>query len=580
MNQKNGRTDPGPLRERARSLFISQATIDETLEWATPRQLAAIDRMLATELANREASKRARLMRQARFPVPKSLDGYDFANVRLPNGYTKEQLTGLDFAAKAQDLVFYGKTGRGKTHLATALGMIAVERGRSVRFRQTAELVLQLGKAKRDGALDSLLKDLARADLIILDEFGYVPFDIDGARLLYQIIAGSYERRSIILRHEHRVRQMGDDLRRRQARRRDHRPHRPPRTPHRVHRPQPTRQMGYPSKEVLASWIDELAPGERRIRRGPVPGELKRDAVLKVASGELSSREAAEAVGVDSSVVRNWKRQLLGDAKGLMVAKREPERGDSSQQDDPDALRGEIATLRADLERLRAEQRAMEIRLAIMKGAAELVGKEPGADPDNLTSREKTTLIKDISETLGVNAESLLKEVGIARSTYYYQLKAMRRPDKNANLLSLVREAFGNSRRRYGYKRVHLELKSAGIIVSAKRIMRLMTSHGMVPVLKSAKRYSSYKGEIGGAPANLVNRDFHATAPNRLWVTDITEFSIPAGKVYLSPVIDCHDGMPVAWTIGTSPNAALANGMLRDACATPRPGETPIIHSD
>ncbi|MDL5568287.1 hypothetical protein QS353_04200 [Bifidobacterium longum] len=69
---------------------------------------------------------------------------------------------------------------------------------------------------------------------------------------------------------------------------------------------------------------------------------------------------------MDSSVVRNWKRQLLGDAKGLMVAKREPERGDSSQQDDPDALRGEIAALRADLERLRAEQRAMEIRLAII----------------------------------------------------------------------------------------------------------------------------------------------------------------------------------------------------------------------
>lgn len=197
MNQKNGRTDPGPLRERARSLFISQATIDETLEWATPRQLAAIDRMLATELANREASKRARLMRQARFPVPKSLDGYDFANVRLPDGYTKEQPAGLDFAAKAQDLVFYGKTGRGKTHLATALGMLAVERGRSVRFRQTAELVLQLGKAKRDGNLDAMPGDIGRADPIILDEFGYVPFDIDGARLLHRIIAGSYERRSI-----------------------------------------------------------------------------------------------------------------------------------------------------------------------------------------------------------------------------------------------------------------------------------------------------------------------------------------------------------------------------------------------
>ena len=58
--------------------------------------------------------------------------------------------------------------------------------------------MLQLGKAKRDGALDSLLRDLARADLIILDEFGYAPVRLDGARLLYQIIAGSYERRSII----------------------------------------------------------------------------------------------------------------------------------------------------------------------------------------------------------------------------------------------------------------------------------------------------------------------------------------------------------------------------------------------
>lgn len=67
-----------------------------------------------------------------------------------------------------------------------------------VRFLPTAGLVLQLGKAKRDGNLDNLLKDISKADLLILDEFGYVPFDIDGARLLYQVIASSYERRSII----------------------------------------------------------------------------------------------------------------------------------------------------------------------------------------------------------------------------------------------------------------------------------------------------------------------------------------------------------------------------------------------
>lgn len=140
----------------------------------------------------------ARLLRRARFPVVKGLDGYDFTNVRLPDGYMLDELLGLGFIPRAQDLVFYGKTGRGKTHLAIGLGMKAIDMGLGVRFHQTAELVLQLGKAKRDGTLETMLRDIGRADLIILDEFGYVPFDIDGARLLYQIIAGSYERRSII----------------------------------------------------------------------------------------------------------------------------------------------------------------------------------------------------------------------------------------------------------------------------------------------------------------------------------------------------------------------------------------------
>ena len=158
------------LRADARSLFISTATIDDTLSWATPRQIDAIGRMLRCELDNRDTAKRERLLRRARFPVMKTLDGYDYTHVRLPDGYTR-----LEFLDHAQDLVFYGRTGRGKTHLATALGVKAIGQGRAVRFCQTAELVLQLGKAKRAGSLDQILKDLARADLIILDEFGYVP---------------------------------------------------------------------------------------------------------------------------------------------------------------------------------------------------------------------------------------------------------------------------------------------------------------------------------------------------------------------------------------------------------------------
>ena len=236
--------------------------------------------------------------------------------------------------------------------------------------------------------------------------------------------------------------------------------------------------------------------------------------------------------------------------------------------------------LDADVERQRREKREPDIEIAIRKGVLELLGKEPGADPENLTGREKAVLVKQTSERLGVTAGSLLPVVGIARSTYHYQLNAMKRPDKDSGLLELVREAFENSKRRYGYKRVHLELKGMGVRVSAKRVMRLTARHGLAPLFKSAKRYGSYKGEPAKAPKNLVNRDFHAERPNMLWVTDPAGFSIPAGKAYLSPVIDCHDGLPVAWTIGTSPNAALANGMLADACSTLRDGEKPIIHSD
>ena len=375
------------------------------------------------------------------------------------------------------------------------------------------------------------------------------------------------------------------------------------------------RRLGYPkSKTLLMAWIDELAPGQRKLRHGPVPEELKRKAVVSVASGRLKSREAAAELGVEASVVRNWKRQMLAGSKETPVTKtpgRKPPmagkgkagagsvmpeamRMAASGSGDAAGLADAVASLErrlaetrarldeldADIERQRREKTELDIEIAIRKGALELLGKEPGADPENLTNREKTLLVRTVSETLGVTARSLLPVVGIARSTYHYQLNAMKRPDKDASLLELVRETFENSRRRYGYKRIHLELKGMGVRVSAKRIMRLMTGNGLVPLFKSAKRYSSYKGELTKAPANLVNRDFHAERPNMLWVTDLTEFSIPAGKAYLSPVIDCYDGLPVAWTIGTSPNAALANGMLLDACSTLKDGEKPIIHSD
>lgn len=119
-----------------------------------------------------------------------------------------------------------------------------------------------------------------------------------------------------------------------------------------------------------------------------------------------------------------------------------------------------------------------------------------------------------------------------------------------------------------------------GITVSEKIVRRIMKEEHLTVPTKRMKKYSSYKGEITPEVDNIINRDFHAEQPNTKWLTDITEFAIPAGKVYLSPVIDCFDGMVVKWNIGTTPDSILVNKMLEDAIGTLLPSEHPLEHTD
>lgn len=183
----------------ARKMFFSKASIEHFLDVATPGQLKAVSELVRFEIGVREQNKRARLMRRACFPVMKTLEDFDFSQVALPDGYTQEELLGLGFVNHAQDFVFFGKTGRGKTHLAVALGIACVNQGLSVKFYPTAELVRQLVEAARTNTLEALFKEVRKSDVVILDEFGYIPLDIDGARLLFQVISECYETRSMIL---------------------------------------------------------------------------------------------------------------------------------------------------------------------------------------------------------------------------------------------------------------------------------------------------------------------------------------------------------------------------------------------
>lgn len=128
---------------------------------------------------------------------------------------------------------------------------------------------------------------------------------------------------------------------------------------------------------------------------------------------------------------------------------------------------------------------------------------------------------------------------------------------------------------------IHACLSDQSVNISEKVVRRLMKQQCLIAATNKRRRYGSCIGEISPAPDNLLNRDFSAGAPNEKWLTDITELQITAGKVYLSPMIDCFDGMVVSWSIGTRPNAELVNTMLDAAVdKVAASGEPPVVHSD
>lgn len=141
----------------------------------------------------------------------------------------------------------------------------------------------------------------------------------------------------------------------------------------------------------------------------------------------------------------------------------------------------------------------------------------------------------------------LLKKLSLSKSSYYYQEKVLSQPDKYFSLRTHIQELFCENKNRYGYRRIHALLKREGVIVSEKIVCRIMQEENLVVKVKKTAKYNSYAGEVTPAVPNKIERDFSAKMPNSKWLTDITEFAVPAGKVYLSPIVDCFDGLLVAW---------------------------------
>ena len=182
-----------------RQMMLSRRIVELCEQEATPKQEEFLHRVLTEEIVGREKSRRQRLMQRAGFPVYKTFEDYDFRGVKFPAALTREELIGCSFVQEKKNLVLFGLVGTGKTHMAIAIGVKACEQGLNTKFASVTEMVLRLAEARRAGTLERLVKELQKLDLLILDEWGYVPVDKEGSQLLFRVIADSYESKSLIL---------------------------------------------------------------------------------------------------------------------------------------------------------------------------------------------------------------------------------------------------------------------------------------------------------------------------------------------------------------------------------------------
>lgn len=297
-------------------------------------------------------------------------------------------------------------------------------------------------------------------------------------------------------------------------------------------------------------------------------------ALLALEEG-MTHREAAKFCGASRGAVGGWAR---GQVPHLRCNRR------SRSAAKPPCRPAKMISSESKEETLNESEReafeaAMNENMLLRAVLDDLKGAD--SHPRSISNRRKCELGERLRAVTGLPLREITAFLRISKSSYEYWRPLLCRPDKHAELRVRVCELFEEGNRNWGYRTIWARLRREGVRVSEKVVRRLMREEGLVvPYNRRRQRWSSYAGEISSAPPNLVARDFSASAPDELWVTDITEFRIPAGKIYLSAVVDCFDGRPAGWRIGQSPTAALADGSLADALAGRRKGAHTVVHSD
>lgn len=185
---------------RALKLYGMAETLPELL--SSPRPTASIDsvlnQLIRAEQVDRKVRSLSYQLRIARFPHPRDLAGFDFAESPLSQEHLHDLAHG-EFTEQARNLIFVGGTGTGKTHLGIATGSALIHKEKRVRFFNVVDLVNQLIREQTSGNPGTTARRLTQVDAVILDELGYIPFPKSGGALLFHLISQLYEKTSLII---------------------------------------------------------------------------------------------------------------------------------------------------------------------------------------------------------------------------------------------------------------------------------------------------------------------------------------------------------------------------------------------
>ncbi|MDY2980007.1 MAG: IS3 family transposase [Fusobacterium sp.] len=298
--------------------------------------------------------------------------------------------------------------------------------------------------------------------------------------------------------------------------------------------------------------------------------EFKETAINRVLMRKESINSVAVDIGLSSSgILDNWIKKFKENCYNVI----ENKRGRKSKTMTKLKKSKKILTKEDKIKDLEREILYLKAENEYLKKLNALVQEE------ELGKEQRVRIITELRAKYPLKL--LLKISGIARATYYFYINKKDKDLKNQDIIDKIKEIFYANKKRYGYRRITLELKNQGININHKKVSRLMKKLNLQSITRKRKRkYSSYQGTVGKIADNHIERNFEANRPNEKWFTDVTEFNLRGTKLYLSPILDAYGRYIISYNLSLSPNFNQIIDMLEKAFKDNFNINNLIFHSD